>query len=195
MFVSLAQAFTRAGFDVTRHALSLLTNGDLGWLQIANFIITGLLIMVGAVGMRRALRSGRGGLWGPLLIGVFGLSFVGAGLFKPDPALGFPIGTPADAMTISTNGIIHFAFGGIGFLALIVACFVFARRFGALQKREWSVFSVVTGIVFLLAFASLSSGSGKSWTFIAFLMGVSLAWLWLTLLSMRLRAEIGQTAG
>jgi Protein of unknown function (DUF998) len=190
MLVSLVQAFTRTGFDITRHALSLLTNGDLGWLQMVNFIATGLLITAGAVGMRQALHTGRGRTWAPLLIGVFGSSFVGAGIFKPDPALGFPVGTPADAMTISSAGIVHFAFGGVGFLALIVACFVLARRFSGLQQRGWSAFCVITGIVFFLAFAALSSGSGKSWTFIGFLLGVTLVWVWLSSVSAKLRAEL-----
>ncbi|MPZ00176.1 MAG: DUF998 domain-containing protein [Actinophytocola sp.] len=34
--VATAQAVTRAGFDPARHAVSLLANGDLGWIQIAN---------------------------------------------------------------------------------------------------------------------------------------------------------------
>lgn len=29
------QAFTRDGFDIGRHAASLLSNGDLGWIQMA----------------------------------------------------------------------------------------------------------------------------------------------------------------
>jgi hypothetical protein len=41
--VSLAQALTRDGFELTRHAWSLLSNGSLGWLQIANFLVTGLM--------------------------------------------------------------------------------------------------------------------------------------------------------
>ncbi len=34
MAVSLAQAFTRPAFDITRHPFSLLTQGDLGWLSM-----------------------------------------------------------------------------------------------------------------------------------------------------------------
>ena len=34
----LAQAFTRPGFDITRHFLSQLSAGDYGWLQMANFV-------------------------------------------------------------------------------------------------------------------------------------------------------------
>ena len=59
LIVGLAQAFTRPGFDITRHALSLLSNGDLGWIQVTNFLVSGLLVIAGAIGMRRAL-DGRG---------------------------------------------------------------------------------------------------------------------------------------
>src|SRR5215813_11948966 len=59
--VGVTQMFIRPGFDIQRHALSLLSNGDLGWIQIANFIVTGLLVIAGALGMRRVLRGSRGG--------------------------------------------------------------------------------------------------------------------------------------
>ena len=57
---SYAQVLTRAGFDLKRHAISMLTLGDQGWIQSANFEITGLLVLACAVGMRRVLRSGPG---------------------------------------------------------------------------------------------------------------------------------------
>ena len=41
--VGLTQALTRAGFDPVKHPLSLLSVGDLGWIQITNFVVTGLL--------------------------------------------------------------------------------------------------------------------------------------------------------
>ena len=92
--VAVIQMFIRPGFDIRRHALSLLSNGALGWIQIGNFLVTGLLVIAGALGMRRVLRGSRGGTWGPLLIGVYGLGLIGAGIFRADPALGFPPGTP-----------------------------------------------------------------------------------------------------
>ncbi|WP_193596914.1 DUF998 domain-containing protein [Microbacterium sp. YJN-G] len=49
--VSLIQAFTRPGFDLSRHPLSMLSLGDLGWLQIANFIVAGALAIIGARGL------------------------------------------------------------------------------------------------------------------------------------------------
>lgn len=88
--VSLAQALTRDGFDPTRHAWSLLGNGDLGWIQILNLLTTGALTIACAVGIRRVLRGQRGGTWGPILIGVYGAGMMAAGVFTADPADGFP---------------------------------------------------------------------------------------------------------
>lgn len=61
--VSLAQAVTREGFDLSRYPLSSLSNGDLGWLQITNFVVSGLLVLAGAVGLHRALHGTSGGTW------------------------------------------------------------------------------------------------------------------------------------
>ena len=51
--VSLAQVLTRDGFDLTRHAWGLLANGELGWIQVANFTLTGAMLVAFAVGLRR----------------------------------------------------------------------------------------------------------------------------------------------
>lgn len=187
--VGLIQAFTRPGFDITRHDLSLLSNGSLGWIHITNFILTGLLIIAGAVGMMRAMQGSRGGTWAPLLIGVYGLGLIGAGIFVADPALGFPVGTPADANAISWHGLLHFICGGLGFLAFIAACFVFARRFAASGQKGWQVFSIITGVVFLAGFFGIAAGSGSPWTILGFWLAVVLAWAWLSAVAVRLRRE------
>ena len=62
--MDLVQAFTREGFDLRRHPLSLLSLGELGWIQIGNFVVAGLLVVAFAVGLRRVLHPGRGGTWG-----------------------------------------------------------------------------------------------------------------------------------
>ena len=68
--VLMIQAFTREGFDLSRHPLSLLSLGDLGSIQIANFVVTGALFVACAIGMRRACvpaggAHGRRGWSGP----------------------------------------------------------------------------------------------------------------------------------
>src|SRR5690349_5041558 len=89
------QVLTRPGFDINRHPLSLLSLGDLGWIQIANFLLGGLLLLAFSLGLRRVLRGSSGETWGPLLVGIYGGSLVAAGLFTVDPMDGFPPGTPA----------------------------------------------------------------------------------------------------
>lgn len=64
-------------------------SGDGGWVQTTNFIVTGLLAIGCAAGMRLLLHDSREGTLGPLLIGTFGLSMIMAGVFPADPALGF----------------------------------------------------------------------------------------------------------
>jgi hypothetical protein len=186
LVVGLIQALTRRGFDLLRHDLSLLQNGDLGWIQISNLILTGLLVVAFAVGVRQVLRGSQAGAWGPLLIGVYGIGLIGAGIFTADPALGFPPGTPPDANSISWHGLLHFLTASIGFLALIAACFVFARRFAASGQRGWAAYSMATGILFFLAFVGIATGSGQSWSIIGFWIGVVAAWAWLFMLALKL---------
>lgn len=188
--ISLAQALGREGFDITRHAWSLLANGDLGWIQMVNLITVGALTLAAAVGMSRALRAGAGRTWIPVLIGVYGLSLIAAGLFRADPMDGFPIGTPAGPpATISWHGIAHLVAGAIGFLALIVGCFVFARRSAAAGERGWMAFSIATGVFYLGAFAGIASGSNQPAIVLAFVAAVIIGWSWLAAVAARLRRE------
>ncbi|RSM59604.1 DUF998 domain-containing protein [Actinoplanes sp. ATCC 53533] len=179
--VALAQALSREGFDLSRHAWSLLANGDFGWIQITNFIAVGLMTVAAAVGLRRALASGRGGTWGPLLIAAYGVSLVGAGVFRADPGQGFPVGAP-QSPTISWHGMLHFVVGAVGFLCLIAACFVLAGRFARAGQPRLAWFSRITGVVFLAGFAAIASGS-QGPTTPAFVAAVLLVWAWLTTVS------------
>ncbi|MFD5872145.1 DUF998 domain-containing protein [Streptomyces sp. NPDC060322] len=51
---------TRDGFDFTRNALSQLSLGALGWIQVTVFLLTGLLVIAGAIAIRQALRDAPG---------------------------------------------------------------------------------------------------------------------------------------
>ena len=181
VITGLAQALTREGFDMKRHALSQLSNGRLGWIQIANFLISGLLVIAGAVGLRKVLKGSRGGTWGPLLLGVYGVGLLGAGVFIADPGNGFPPGMPAPA-AITTSGLLHFVFGGLGFYALIASGFVFARRFWQLKQMGWVAYCVVTAVGFLFSFAAIASGSKSAAVIVTFYFAVLWVWIWHTLL-------------
>jgi Protein of unknown function (DUF998) len=178
VLVSLTQALTRDGFEFTRHPWSALANGPLGWIQVANFVLSGLMTVAFAAGLRRALRPGRAATWGPRLIGVYGASLVAAGAFRADPAMGFPPGTAETAGEVSWHGMLHFAAGGIGFPCLIAACFVIARRFAVERRSGWGTFSSITGVVFLAGFVGLVMGGGSAVTLLTFTAAVGLACAW-----------------
>jgi hypothetical protein len=144
--------------------------------------------------MRRSLAGGRGATWGPLLVGVYGLGLLGAGIFSADPARGFPPGTPADASAVSWHGLMHFVSGGVGFIGLIAACLVFARRFAGAEQKGWAIYSLVTGVLFFAAFFGIASGSQQGGTILvfvtlAFTVAVVLGWAWVSALSARLLTE------
>jgi len=190
--LGLAQALTRPGFDLSRHELSQLALGDWGWLQITNFYISGLLVVASAIGFQRVMRSGRGSTWVPRLIGLYGLGLIGAGVFTADAGLGFPSGTPADATTVSTHGVLHLACAAVGFLALIVASIAYGRRCVSAGQSGWGAYSIASGMVFLMAFfvGARLAGSVATHSLATLMLWVDVlvGWLWLTTTSMRLRS-------
>lgn len=186
VLVSVTEALTRDGFDLARHPWSLLANGDLGWVHVANLVVTGLLTVAFAAGLRRVLRPGRGGTWVPRLVGVYGLSLVAAGVFRADPAMGFPPGTPEGAAEATWHGVLHFVCGGIGFVCLVVACLLVAGRFAAEGRQGWARFSRATGVLFLAGFVAVAAGAGAAWSNVAFTAAVVLAWAWVSALAAHL---------
>jgi len=69
-------------------------------------------------------------------------------VFRADPSLGFPPGTPPGRSDVSWHGLLHVASASIGFACLIIACFVMARRFRAERRFGWARYSQLTGVLF-----------------------------------------------
>lgn len=187
--IGAVEAVLRDGFDIRVHSLSLLANGSWGWVHSTLLVSTGLLTVLGTVGLVRTLPPSNRPRAGVIGLGVYGLGLVAAGLLKADPAEGFPAGTPdGPAETITWHGIGHLVAGGIGFLGLIVACLVFARWFRRRERRGWAVFSLVTGVYYFASFAGIASGAGNTAINLAFTVAVVLGWAWITLLMARTTA-------
>ena len=191
VIVAAAQMFTREGYDPTRHAASQLSNGDLGWIQIANFLVTGAMTIAAAAGVRRALGPGRLSAWASGLLGVYGAGLVAAGIFRADSSDGFPPGTPAGMGEVSWHGLVHFAVAGIGFACLVAACFVLGAWFARNGHRGWAWYSWITAIVFAVSFIALSSGQGGAVTILFFTAAVVLVWSWLSAISVKLYTTAG----
>ena len=183
--VSITQALLREGFDLRRHEWSLLATGGPGWIQITNFILTGAMVVAAALGLSRAWTTGAGHRTAPILIAIYGVSLVGAGIFTADPMLGFPVGTPAGPpAVVSLHGILHLVCGGVGFGCLIAACLVIGRRFRRQGQPGWAWFSRITGVLFLAGFGGVVSGATTPGVNLAFTAAVVLAWTWLSALSL-----------
>ncbi|MER5628162.1 DUF998 domain-containing protein [Streptosporangium sp. NPDC002544] len=123
------QMLTREGFDITRHPISQLSTGDLGWIQIATFVLAGLGGLALAGGVRRTVTEGIGRRALPILVGIFGAGMIAAGVFTMDPENGFPAGTPDGPVAqMSWHGITHSAAAAVSFTALAIAAIVLVVR-------------------------------------------------------------------
>nr|BFE56203.1 hypothetical protein GCM10020063_007290 [Dactylosporangium thailandense] len=184
--VVVLQMLTRDGFDIGRHPASMLSNGDQGWIQIANFAVSGLLFVAGAVGLHRVLgrAAGPGATWGPRLIAVLGAGMLGAAALRADPADGFPPGTARGIpATMSWHAAAHLLVAGVAFLALAAACFVFARRFAATGRGGLAACSGVTAAAFLVTWSLLLTLQGSRPVNVVFALAIGLALAWASLLA------------
>lgn len=176
----LVQEATRVGFDPSRHPLSALSLGDLGWIQTTNFVVTGLLAAAGAVGARRVLGSGPARTWGPRLLGVFGLALVAAAAFVTDPVSDFP--AASGAATPSWQGQAHNTAAFVSGLALDAAGIIFARRFLSRGQHAWAVYSIAA-VAADLAAAGIAATTGD---FRWLLLGGAVTWTWASAISLQL---------
>lgn len=180
--VGLMQALVRDGFDPGRHPLSVLANGPGGWVQTANFVLTGVMVIAAAVGFRRVLGpKSRAVTW---FLGGFGLAMIVAAVFPADPVDGFPPGTPEGFPTsISTTGLVHFVAGALGFTFLAISGLCAAWAMARRRLPALALLSLVSGLAVLLGFFGgmvLPIGIMGIWS------AVVVGFAWLAIMSARL---------
>lgn len=175
--VVVAQALIRDGFELTHHPLSLLAVGEGGWVQTANFVLAGLAVAAGGIGLSR--RAGRPSLaW---LLAIYGLGFIVAAAFPSPPSMNFPPGSVTPT-TMSTSAQLH----GLGFamaqLSILGAMLVIAVAFWRSEKG-WSLLSLAIAIITPMLI--VSGFASETWRGLCFFSTATLTLGWLTLVCLK----------
>jgi hypothetical membrane protein len=164
--IFLINDVVKPGYDPVRDAVSEAEIGSGGWLQIANFIVSGLLITASSVAVANTVNR-----WTGMLVALVGAGLALAGVFVSDPV-------PTDHAT--WHDTIHNVVGTISSAALITACFV-AARWQATALWHW--YSIAVGVAMPLTFvvAIAATETLGIWQRLTNVIG----WTWLIVLALR----------
>lgn len=152
-----------------------LALGPLGWVQVANFVLFGLMLVAFAVGLHRGVaRGGRGSSVGPALLVLAGAAMVLAG-FKTDPDIS---GGPQ-----TWHGLIH----GLAYLLFVFSLlpsffFLWWRLRRDPLWRGYGLYTLITGIMYVLLFFRPEP--------VAFYLFLALILVWIEVVAIRLRSVV-----
>ena len=140
------QGCYREGFDAWHQAISALSLGRGGWLQMINLTTFGLVVLTTTSAWRQILAGARGGTSYPVLTALVGLGFIGVGLIRQDPAPGYdPDGLGLKAPT--PLGLAHLAIAGVAAVCSVAALLVMAARLARDPAwRHWTLYSWVAAL-------------------------------------------------
>ena len=147
------EGWLRPGYDPRAMYVSALSLGSRGWIQIANFVLFGVLMFVFTRGVAAEFPSGKASRGGLTLLTVIAFCYLLSGPFIMDP-----MGTPAGETT--PTGAIHGILGAIAFMLMPISSFVLLRRFNVDPNwRSLRVWTLVLGTVSAAAVVFLSVAS------------------------------------
>jgi pimeloyl-ACP methyl ester carboxylesterase/hypothetical membrane protein len=154
----IVQAAFRPGYSHVADPVSALAAGPNGWVQDANFFVTGALLLMFAVGVHRSLPPTRWSAPASAFLGISGLGLALAGVFPARDATGAFATNPAHVTAASLS----FLGAGIG-LALAGSALT-GRRSRALAAYT-ATSGAVTALAFLVTGATAISSDGPlhSW--------------------------------
>ena len=180
---------TVPGFDLRSDLISLLALSRYGWVQIANFVLCGVLNLLCAVGIWRSLHGGPSGTLGPIFVGLHGLLLVVVGVSVTDPVNGFPPGAVAPP-TPSTHGIIHAGGALWVFVTCAGALAVLVRHFLDTRERAWVVYCGASAVLMLAIFFSSFVLNTNTAPFLD--VSLVIGWMGISVVAAKLLTEPGR---
>jgi hypothetical protein len=139
--VFLIEGWIRPGYSPLDEYVSALSIGPRGWIQIANFILFGLLLFAFSRGVAVNFHDGKASRWGLILLSITAACYFFSGPFVMDPA-----GTALADSTL--HGTVHGILGGLVFVMMPIIIFIYWRRFRVDPKWQFlQVWSLVLGII------------------------------------------------
>jgi hypothetical protein len=154
----MIEGFFRDHYNWLRHPVSGLAIGDYGWMQIANFFVTGSCFLFFAYGLYKTLKPPFNKTSAAILFSIIGIGLIGAGIFTTDPIVGYPPELPYQNYQFSVQGHLHNAFSLPVFIGIMTACFSFRKKFKLIGEQTWAVYSFYTGITMIVLFGLAGFG-------------------------------------
>lgn len=147
LVVLLAQDLLRRDYDPLAAATADPMIGPWGWVQQANFVMLGLLLVAFAVGLHRGVRAAGPGVMAPAIVALSGLGLVVAGFF--------PMTAHASDLVSTIRGVNNAIFAVSVGVGLIVMSWWFVRDvrwrgladYAAATGIAWFVLARITGAV------------------------------------------------
>jgi hypothetical protein len=183
--VLFVEGTRRPGYDPVYHTGSELELGERGWLQRASFLLMGTGILAFAAGVHETLHT----LLAAVLLGIFGLGLLVAGLFVPDAVRGYPPGAPPEPTAAPTRRHrAHHVIGGpVAFLALLGACVTLAVRLDGVW-RLYTALTAAAGLALTIATALAYQRDAASTGLVQRGL-IVVYWAWIVLLGIDLAAD------
>ena len=190
-FVSVftIDGWLRPGYHPLSMYVSDLSIGSGGWIQITNFVISGLLIFIFSRGVAREFQSGKASKAGPILLSIIGVCLIASGPFITDPSVMF-------TNQSSWHGILHGLFGAVVFSLAPISCFIFYRRFREDPKwrklSRWTIIAcaiIIVAVVFM-KIAEFPSAPVSAWAGLIQRIALVAYFAWVFTFALNLRKEV-----
>ena len=149
------EGWLRPGYNPLGMFVSELSLGPRGWVQIVNFIVFGVLLLVFTWGVADEFQDGKMSRAGLILLAIIGISFLVSGPFVMDPGTTIP-------NLISWHGRLHSIFGALVFSLSPASCFVFFHCFRKNPKwRSLQWWTLTSGVIITISVVLMKVGQAQ----------------------------------